>query len=352
MYESDKKMVLSPEDLIMTIAFFVLFILAFTDIRSPDTIAFASFPASVILLISWFIVRFRRRPLPKQVQYRRLIHLSTVKIIRNYHIFAVAIGYLLVLFRYPTYQDDYFLVSLIYNFVAVFFLSILDFIGHILVNDNLEILIKMEDEEEQIFKKKRFNLLFGTRFYIIISVFTILSLGMSYFSVASIILTFNLGLIFFQLGALFLGIGLFYFTYRKTMNFKEIKEPSLILKAVDYYESADLTDESFKLLENYLDKDPNNIAMLSRIAVIHTKVGNYDKVLEYSEKVLAEVEEKQLTVPHMTARAHLLKSISLNAKEQYQEAYDEVLKSLKIIPENNAARKLRRDLRRKLKATD
>ena len=352
MYKSDKEMSLSPEDLSVVIACLVVLILAFTDIRSDDTIAFASFPAIGILLVSWGIVRFRRRPLPKQVHFKRMIYLSSIKVLRNYHFIQIILGYLFILFRYPAYQNKDFLIALIFNFVALFFTSILEFAGHVLVPDNIEVLIKLDDEDDKLFLKKRFKLLFGTRFYIIISIFTLISLGMTYFPIVSIFTSQDIVLIIMQFVTLPLAIGWYLFIYYKTMSFDRIKDPSLLLKAIDYYESADLIEEGFKLIENHLEVDPNNIVLVSRLALMHTKEGNYDKTLEYTGKVLAEIGENYHDRPHMTSRAHLLRAISLNAKERYQEAYDEVIQTLKITPENNSARKLRRDLRRKLKSME
>ena len=88
---------------------------------------------------------------------------------------------------------------------------------------------------------------------------------------------------------------------------------------------------------------------MSKLAMMYTQDGNHNRVLELTEKVLAETEGKGVNTPHMISRAHLLRSISLKAKEQYEEAYEEVTQSLKYTPENNAARKLRRDLRKIVK---
>ena len=352
MFEQDKEMSLSPEDLIMTILCLVVLILAFSDIRTGDTVAFASFPAVGILFVSWGIVRFRRRPLPKQVHFKRMIYLSSIKVLRNFHLISAGFSYFYILFRYHNYQHEDFLISLIFNFVGVFVISLLEIAGHVLVADNIEVLIKLDDEDEKLFRKKRFNLLFGTRFYILISIFSVISLGITYFSVTSLVTSKDIFLNVMQLVYLILAIGLYLFVFYKTMRFDKITDPSLLLQAVDYYESADLIDESFSLIEEYLESNPENIAILSKLAILHTKKGNYDETLKYAGKVLAEIEEKNFDAPHMSARAHMLRAVCLNAKEKYEDAYKEVTQSLKYTPENNVARKLRRDLRKRLKQKD
>ncbi len=352
MFEKDKEMSLSPEDLFMTILCLVVLILAFSDTRGGNSVAFASFPAMGILFVCWGIVRFRRRPLPKQVHFKRMIYLSTVKVLRNFHLISAGFSYLYILFRYSNYQQEDFLIALIFNFVGVFAISIVEIGGHILVNDDFVEMIKLEDEDEKLLKKKRFDLLFGTRFYILISIFSVISLGVTYFSVASLITSKDLFLILMQFVYLIIAIGLYLYTFNKTMRFGRITNASLLLQAVDYYETVDLLDEGFKIIEEYIEEDPDNIALLSKLALLHTKKGNYDETMKYAGKVLAEIEEKNYDAPHMTARAHMLRAVCLNAKERYEEAYKEVTQTLKYTPENNAARKLRRDLRRNLKQTD
>jgi len=112
----------------------------------------------------------------------------------------------------------------------------------------------------------------------------------------------------------------------------------------------EIDEKSITLLNEYLDRDPLNVAIISRLSIIHAKNGNYDEVLQYTGQVLEEIEKRNLNTPHMSSRAHLLRAFALKSKERYKEAYKEVTHSLKFTPENNAARKLRRDLRRIIKA--
>ena len=149
----------------------------------------------------------------------------------------------------------------------------------------------------------------------------------------------------------FLGGGaLFIFVYNRTMKFESLTNPSILLKAIDYYDAMEMDEKSLTLLNEYIDKDPQNVAILSKLSILYSKKGDFDKVLKLTGQVLAEIEEKQLIAPHMTSRAHLLRAFALKSKEEFKEAFDEVTQSLKYTPENNAARKLRRDLRRILKS--
>ncbi len=355
-YKKDEDMALSIEDLVMLIVGTVVFVLAFTDVRAQSNIVWISFLVIVLFIVGWGFVRFRRRPLPKQVHYNRSIHLLPVKIIRNYHLIAIIIEYAFILFGFISLDNGDAVISIIFHFFALFILMLIEFMGNVVISDTLVVLIQLDDEEDWEFKHKRKNILFDTRFYFFIIITGLITLGLSYFSIASLFtitnLTEKIVLLMMQLVALIGGGVMFIFVFNRTMNFQEIKDPSLILKAVDYYESMELDDKSLKLLNDYREKDPLNVAILSKLAILHTKLGNYDKVLKYTGQVLAETEEKQMNVPHMISRAHLLRAFSLKAKEKYKEAYTEVNQSLKYTPENNAARKLRRDLRRLLKSND
>lgn len=353
-YKKDEDMALSIEDLVMLIVGTVVFVLAFTDVRAESNIVWISFLVIVLFIVGWGFVRFRRRPLPKQVHYKRSIYLLPVKILRNYHLLALIIEYALILFGYVPLDTNDAIISLIFHFFALFILMLIEFVGHVIVSDTLEVLVKLDEEEEWEFKKKRQNILFSTQFYIFIIITGLAGVGLSFFPIRSLFsivsISVKIVLLVMQFVALLGSVALYIFVFNKTMNFEKIKDPSLILKAVNYYESMDLDDKSFALLNDYIQKDPLNVAILSKLSILHTKQGNYDRVLKYTGKVLAEIEEKQLHVPHMTSRAHLLRAISLKTKEKYKEAYTEVNQSLTYTPENNAARKLRRDLRRILKA--
>ena len=353
LYKKDEEMALSNEDLAMLIIGTIVFILAFTDVRSAANITWVSFLVIVPFLIGWGLVRFRRRALPKQVHYKRNIYLLPVKVIRNYHLFALIIEYALILFRYVSLSEDDAIISLIYHFIALFILMLIEFFGHLIVSDTLELFVRLEGEEEWEFKKVRNDILFGPRFLIFIIFTGIIAIGLSAFPIISLFtiptLSIKIVLLLMQIIALLGAIALYIFIFYKTMIFGEIKDPSMLLKAVEYYESMQLDEKSLELLNKYIDKNQLNVAVLSKLAILHTKQGNHDKVLKYTGQVLAETEEKKLNAPHMISRAHLLRAISLKAKEKYKEAYTEVTQSLKYTPENNVARKLRRDLRRILK---
>jgi hypothetical protein len=353
-YKMDEDMALSVEDLVMLAIGAVIFILAFTDVRSESNIVWISFLVVVLFIVGWGIVRFRQRPLPKQIHYKRSVYLLPLKLVRNYHLLAIIIEYALILFRYVKLDNSYAIISIVYHFVAVFVLMLIEFAGNVIVSDTLEILVKLDEESEQDFKRKRRDILFGTQFYIFASVTGIISLGLSYFSFASLAeITFsNVKIVLFVMQPIaFLGgCALILFVFNKTMKFEKISNPSILLKAVDYYETMEMDDKCLSLLNEYIDTDPLNVAILSKMAILYAKKGDYEKVLKHTGQVLAEIEEKQMITPHMSSRAHLLRAFALKSKEKYKEAFNEVTQSLKFTPENNAARKLRRDLRRILKS--
>ena len=68
MFENDYDMVLSNEDMFMLILGGLTFLFSFSDVLAGTlTQAALSFPAILVFLFGWGIVRFRKRPLPKQV---------------------------------------------------------------------------------------------------------------------------------------------------------------------------------------------------------------------------------------------------------------------------------------------
>jgi len=79
----------------------------------------------------------------------------------------------------------------------------------------------------------------------------------------------------------------------------------------------------------------------------HTK-----ESLEITERILLETEQKEIRVPHIISRAHLLRAVSFKSKEKYKEAYKEVSTALTFTPDNQTARKMRRELRRTLKTKE
>lgn len=355
-YKSDEDMALSIEDLVMLALGTVIFILAFTDVRAEANIVWISFLVIVLFIVGWGLVRFRRRPLPKQIHYKRNIYMLPIKIIRNYQLIAIIIEYLLILFGYISLFENDAVISLIFHFFAVFILMLVEFAGNVIVSDSLELLVKLNEEDEWTFKSKRKTILFGPRFYIFIIITGLVAIGLSVEPIISLFSVPNLAhkivLLVMQILALIGGAVLYFFVFNKTMKFEKIKDPSILLKAVDYYEAMELDDKSITLLNEYIDKDPLNVAILSKLAILYTKKGDFDKVLKYTGQVLAETEDKQMNVPHMISRAHLLRAYALKSKDRNKEAYSEVTKSLKYTPENNAARKLRRDLRRIIKSEE
>ena len=347
MFEDEIEMALSDEDLGVLILGGIVFLLSFVDL----SIAFVSFPATVSVLIGWGLARFRRRPLPKQIHHTRSMFLVHVKILRNYTLVALIINNLLVLFRYIG-TDGYPNVAIIYTYILLFVFSLMEFAGNVTVTDSLQVITEIEGEDEKLLRKKRFVLLFGINFWIWITITGLISAGLLYLPFSSTFLSGDIFFIICQFLAVLLGAGLYLFFYYRVMNFSEINNPLLLTKAADYYNISDLRDKSIEILEHYVEKDAENIGILSKISLLYAQDNNHEKVLKYTGRILAIVEEEKLDVPHTKAKAHLLRAVSLKAKEEFQEAYEEITTSLRFAPESNAARKLRRDLRKIIKAKD
>lgn len=345
MFENEIEMALSDEDLGMIILGSIVFLLSFVDL----SMAFVAFPASVSVLVGWGLARFRRRPLPKQIHHTRSIFLVHIKILRNYTLIALIINNLLVLSQYIGPGDEFTDVAIIYTYILLFAFSLMEFAGNITVTDSLQVITKIEGEDEKSIRHKRFVLLFGTRFWIWISVTGLICAGLLYLPFSSAFLSENIFFIICQFLAVVIGAGLYLFFYYRVMQFSEIKNPLLLTKAADYYNVSDLRGKSIELLEHYIENDAGNIGILSKISVLYAQENNHEKVLQYTGRILAIVEEEKLDVPHTAAKAHLLRAVSLKAKEEWKEAYEEVTMSLRFTPESNAARKLRRDLRKIIK---
>jgi len=354
MFENDYDMAMSNEDLILLILGGLTLLFSFTDIIFAETQAAISFPTIIAFVIGWGIVRFRRRPLPKQVQSTRFIYLSIVKTIRNYALFSIIIQNIFLLSGYVQFDDGLARLITIYNFVVLIIVSILEIAGHVTVPDDLHVFHLIEGEDKETIKKNRFTLLYGLRFWIWISITSLIVLGVTVllpFRTAFVVMVKDnlILVVIFQFVALLLGAGLFAYTYFNMMSFGKLEKPEMIIKAVDYYNTVELRERSYEILEDYVENKHENLGLLSKLAIMNTQDDNHHKVLDLTRRILDETEEKEINVPHMIARAHLLRAISLKALENFKLAYEEVTKSLHYIPENNVARKLRRDLRRILK---
>jgi len=349
MDEIEVEMSLSNEDVAVLALGFLGFAFSFADIRSDTTIAMFSFPLIIVFLVGWAFVRFRRRPLPKQIQYTRYIFLAHIKALRNYNLIAIIYHNLLILTRYITLDNGNARLALIYNYVCLLIFSIIEFAGHITASDIYVIFPKMEEEDDASFRKKRFEILFGTKFWIWIVITSLISIGLMYLPFASIILSGNILLIVSQVVMVLIGVGIVLYFYYRVISFEKLETADMIMKAANYYNDVELKEQSYEMLEDYTESKGENVVIMSKLAMMYTQDGNHNRALELTGKVLAETEGKDVNTPYMISRAHLLRSICLKAKEQYEEAYEEVTQSLKYTPENNAARKLRRDLRKILK---
>ncbi|MCK4844346.1 MAG: hypothetical protein KAS95_01600 [Candidatus Heimdallarchaeota archaeon] len=352
MFQTDYDMTVSNEDLVVLILGIIALILSFSDIRSSDTLAWISFPALILVIVGWGISRFRLRPLPKQIQYTKSIYLSVIKTLRNYSLFSIIIQNILFLSRYIEPNTEARTI-LLFNFAALITLEFLEFAGNITVTDTLRIFPLLEGEDEKTAKKKQFQLLFGRSFWIWISITSIISLAVIFLPINSALVTKDALLISSQVVALLLGIGTFLLIYYQTMNFDGVLRADLVIKAVNYYTVIDFEEKGIELLERYLrEVDSYNIGILSKLAGIYVKRHDFDKTLATTAKIIKYTTEHQTSTPHLNSRAHLLRAICFKAKEDYEEAYKEVTQSLVHHPENTAARKLRRTLRKGLKATE
>ncbi|MHA2308410.1 MAG: tetratricopeptide repeat protein [Candidatus Heimdallarchaeaceae archaeon] len=348
MSENEIEMAMSEEDLVMIVVGLLIFILSFSDVGNSATLSFAAFPSIIVFTVGWIVVRFRRRPLPKQIHQTRSIYLSHIRSLRNYNLISIILFDILLLSRYIRAEDEIRTV-LVLNFIALFVLSLIEFAGHITVTDSLEIFPVIEGESEKEYKKNRFELLYGTKYWIWLGVTSAIAIAMQGFIFAEVFIVRDVLIMILQILSLFGGVGVFLLFYFRTMRFQSMDDPVMVVKAAEYYNESDLKDTSIKVLEDYLKEDIGNVAILSKLAVLYVQKNKHDKVLEYTKRILAETEEKSISVPHLISKAHLLRAISLKAKEDYQEAYKEVAASLRYTPESAAARKLRRDLRKILK---
>ncbi len=351
MFENDYDMALSNEDLFMLVLGGFVFLFSFSDILA-NTLAFLSFPTIIFFLFGWGIVRFRRRPLPKQVHSTRFIYLSLVKTIRNYALFSIITQNIFLLSGYVQPISDEARVITIANFVMLIIVTIIEIAGHVTVPDYLHVFLQIEGEDEETIKKNRFSLLYGRRFWLWICITSVFVLAITAVPFYIAFIHDKILIVIFQFVALLLGASLFVYTYFNTMSFDQLKKPDIIMKAVDFYNTSELRERSYEILENYIDNVHENLALLSKLAIMNTQDQNHHKVLDLTRKILDETEEKEINVPHMIARAHLLQAISFKALENFKMAFEEVTKSLHYVPENDVARKLRRDLRRILKVKD
>jgi tetratricopeptide (TPR) repeat protein len=248
-----------------------------------------------------------------------------------------------------TESEIYGIMAPIYNFIALFILSLIEFAGNVTVPDSLIILPKVNGEDETTYKMKKFQYLFGPRFWIWMSVTGVFSLAVHYLPFAAVFFSGEPVLIVFHFLALAGGIGFFIFFHYRTLRYEELTDPSMIVKAADYYNLSEMREQSIELLENYIKNQEENIVLMSKLSLFYLQENKHKKVLNITKRILEETEEKSIDVPLMISKAYLLRAISLKNLEKYKEAYQDVTSSLKYTPNNQAARKLRRDLRRVLK---
>ncbi|MHA1303165.1 MAG: hypothetical protein ACTSPI_05635, partial [Candidatus Heimdallarchaeaceae archaeon] len=214
----------------------------------------------------------------------------------------------------------------------------------------LLIIPKVEGEDERELRKKRFQILYGSRFFIWVIITSIFSFGVSSISILSVIRSQDVLIIISQFFLLLLAVGLYWFIYKQTITYKQILPTDLLLKAVDYYMEVDLKNIAYQEIEKYLELNPHEIPILSKLAMMNLRDSKYDEVLKITGRIIANVEDQELEVPHIMARAYLLRSLSFKNKEEYEKAFKAISSSLTYDPNNQLARRIRRELRTKLKA--
>jgi len=334
------EMVLANEDLVMLLLGIIAFILAFVDFSQ----AAFSFPSLVLFTLGWGIERFRRRPLPKQVLKAKLFYLAPVKVIRNYVLYLIILLNSLYLFGFEKSNFE-IRTGLIFLYLALIIVSIVELAGNVRILDNLIIIPEIETESVEDKKKKRFQVLYGAKFITWIVFSSLISIGISSLSIISIVNSNNIVTIVLCFLILIPAGATYYYHYYDALVKEHSLDVDYVLKATDYYLESELPDLAYELLNSFLEKEPNNIVALGKLALLYLKDGKYKKVLETTGKSLAYIEEEKLEVPHTKARMYVFRALSLKALGKYEEAYKSVNKALTINPDNKVARKLRRELR-------
>lgn len=334
------KMVIANEDLVMLLLGTIAFILAFVDLSQS---AF-SFPSLLLFLLGWGIERFRRRPLPKQVLKAKLFYLAPVKIIRNYVLYQIILLNGLYLFGFEKSSFE-IRTGLIFLYLALIIVSIVELAGNVRIPDNLVIIPEIETESEEVKKKKRFQVLYGAKFITWIIFSSLISIGILSLSIISIVNSNSIVVIILSFLILLPAGVTYYYHYYEAIVKEHSLDVDYLLKATDYYVESELPKLAYELLYNFLEKEPNNIVALGKLALLYLKDGNYKKVLETTGKSLAYIEEEKLDVPHTKSRMYVFRALSQKALGKYEEAYKSVNKALTINPDNMVARKLRRELR-------
>jgi len=111
------------------------------------------------------------------------------------------------------------------------------------------------------------------------------------------------------------------------------------------------------------EEKSNKIVFEFDISNVLDIVGKWfeSKMIHYSDEMFSDYYEhvKRRILPGDSLNDYLLLRVNElifkllgDYHDKKKEAYKEVTQTLKYTPENNAARKLRRDLRKKLKQTD
>lgn len=350
LYEEDIRMTVSDEDLGTLILGLMVSVTVFFDLSQASFI----FPVLFFVLAGYGITRFRRRPLPWQIQEMRFKYLGIIKIAKFYNLLSIIFMNFLYVFGYldnsTVGQTDGLIYRFIpmYNAFFLFFLIFLEFFGHLFVSDELLLIPKVKGEDERELRNSRNRLLYGLKFRIWLCVTGLIVLGMFFAIGLTIRVSGSLVVLILQIIPLIGGGGLTFYFYKKTYTSAIFDDSDMILSAVEYYKLCGLPDEGYSLLLDYLKVEPTHITILNKLSVMELEKGNYEQVLNLTKVILEETEQKEIKVPHLIANAYLLRALSYKAQENYQKAYEQATRSLKYNPDNQLTRKARRDIRKYL----
>ncbi len=348
--DEDIRMTVSDEDLGTLILGLMVTVTAFFDLSQASFI----FPVLFFVLAGYGITRFRRRPLPWQIQEMRFKYLGIIKIAKFYNLLSIIFMNFLYVFGYldnsTVGQTDGLIYRFIpmYNAFFLFFLILLEFLGHLSVNDELLLIPKVEEEDEEELRTTRNTLLYGEKFLAWLVITSLIVLGMFLAVGMTIRVSGSFVVLILQIIPLIGGGGLTFYFYKQTYTSNIFDDSDMILSAVEYYKLCGLTDKAYSLLLNYLEVEPRHITILNKLSVMELEKRNYEKVLNLTKVILEETEQKELKVPHLIAKAYFLRALSYKAQENYKKAYEQATRSLKYNPDNQLARKARRDIRKYL----
>ncbi len=339
MLSEDYKMTQSREDDITLIVLGITFIVAFIDLSQ----AFISFTVLIFLLVTWGIVRLRRRPLPLQVQKTRLYYLVHLRIIRYYSLLSIIFLNILLLVGL---SSEMYRIVVIFNFVQLFILGLVELIGNIVASDFLIAVPQLDGEDQQEMEKQYLSLLFGIKFYVWIVISSVLVI-ISFIPIfGTLLATKSWLLIMLQTFALIFSLSIVFYNHKQTINSTTIYDTDQIMKAVDYYNALNYRDYSYEIINEKLAMNPSNLTLLLRKSIMSVEDNSFEDVINVTDTMIEEMTEQGITAPALQGKVYFIRALSFSGLKEYQRSYDEATKALNFTPDNQPLRKLRRDVRK------